>query len=139
MSTTTSKSIDDAVSEARFLLGDTGTNPAGTAFPTRYTDAQIIAQLNTALREVYSLRPDAFIGNFSQGNLTDTPVPTYSTSDLGLTPATAFPLDDRLFFSPVVFYIAGRTELSDDEFTDNNRAMTLYGAFRNMLVGMPAK
>ncbi len=139
MSTTTSKSIDDAVAEARFLLGDTGINPTGAAFPTRYTNDQLIAQLNTALRELYSLRPDAFIGNFAQGALSDNPVTTYASTDLGQTPPTPFPIDDRLFFSPVVFYMVGRIELSDDEFTDNNRAMTLYGAFRNMLVGMVPK
>lgn len=127
MATTTPKAIDDVLTEARATIND-------STVPFRFTSTLLVSYLNTALRELYRYRPDAFIGNFQTGLLSQITVPTYSTADLGLTPATPFPVDDRLFFNPVVFFVAGRTELSDDEFTDSGRAMTLLQSFRAMLI-----
>jgi hypothetical protein len=138
MVTQVTKTIDDAVLEVRQVLND-------QVFPYRYSDSWIIQVLNTALREVYRLRPDAYIGNFTAGVLGSNPVNTYSKTDLQSydgaanplppVPATPFPLDDRLFYGPVVFYVIGRIEINDDEFADNNRAMTLMQAFRAQLIG----
>ena len=128
-STSTPKTIDDVLTEARYLLNDVGV--AGS--PYRFSQTVLLQLLNSALREVYRLRPDAAIGNFSQGILTYNTSTTYLAADLGT--GIAFPFDERLFFSPVVYYVAGRAELADDEFVDNNRAMTLLSAFRNQLVG----
>jgi hypothetical protein len=129
MSTTTAKSLDDAVNEVRMVINDN--DPDGY----RFTQLQVIQKINTALREVYRYRPDAYVGNFQQGILsTNSPI-TFAVSDLGLNPATPFPLDDRLFFAPVVFYVVGLLDLTDDEFADDNRAMTVLTAFRNELIG----
>lgn len=133
---TGAKSIDDVLVEARFLLNDAG----AAGMPTRFANADMIRHLNTALRELYTLRPDAYVGLLLTGGntpgvLNNTIVPLYSTADLGQTPPTPFPVDDRLFFSAVVYYVVGRTELSDDEFTDDNRAMTMLQGFRTMLGG----
>lgn len=130
MVTTVTKTLDDAVLEARMIINDSDPNFE------RYSDALLIQKINTALRVVYRYRPDAFIGNFTQGVFTNsTPIPTYAIGDLGLNPATPWPIDDRCFFDGVVFYVAGILDLSDDEFADDNRAMTLLQAFRNELVG----
>ena len=130
MSNTLTKTIDDVMTEVRQLLNDVGVG--GSAF--RFSQALLISYLNTALREVYRLRPDAFIGNFTQGILnTYSTIVTYVPADFGLNPGTPFPVDDRLFFNPVVFYIVGRAELADDEFVDTNRAMTLLTAFGKQL------
>lgn len=130
MVTQVTKTIDDLVLEVREIVND-------QQVPYRYSSAWVLQVLNTALREVYRLRPDAYIGNFTTGVLSANLANTYSTADLGLTPATSFPLDDRLFFGPVVFYVTGRLEISDDEFADNNRAMTLMQAFRAQLGATP--
>lgn len=122
------KSIDDAISEARLLIND-------STAPFRYSDAIMIFLLNTAMREVYTLRPDAFIGNFTQGVLVSNPITDFVLADLAQNPATPFPIDDRHFYAPVVLYIAGKAELSDDEFADDNRAMTILVAFRQNLTG----
>lgn len=127
MATTTPKAIDDVITEARATIND-------STVPFRFTNALMVSYLNTALREVYRYRPDAFIGNFQSGLLSQIVLPTYSEADLGLNPATQFPIDDRLFFNAVVFFVTGRTELADDEFTDEGRAMTLLQAFRGMLI-----
>ncbi|MFI5397600.1 MAG: hypothetical protein ACHQ9S_18845 [Candidatus Binatia bacterium] len=136
MVTQVTKTIDDFVLEVREIVND-------QQFPYRYSDSWVIQILNTCLRDLYRLRPDAYIGNFTTGVLSANPVNTYSKTDLQNydgtanpmppVPATPFPVDDRLFFGPVVFYGVGRLEISDDEFTDDNRAMTLYNAFKSML------
>lgn len=138
MVTQVSKTIDDLVLEVRQVLND-------QQIPYRYSDVWILTVLNTALREVYRLRPDAYIGNFTSGVLSANAVNTYSTADLQVAdgvanpippvPITPYPLDDRLFYAPVVFYVIGRVEINDDEFADNNRAMTLMQAFRAQLIG----
>jgi len=128
MVTQTAKSIDDVVTEVRLILNDSTT-------PYRYPNSTVCQILNTALREVYRIRPDAYIGNFTSGQLSANLANTYSPSDLGLSPATAFPLDDRLFFGPVVFFVAGRIEIEDDEFADDNRAALLMKAFESQLTG----
>jgi len=139
MSTTTSKTIDDALTEARQMVND-------SSAPFRNNDTLYVAYLNSALRALYSVRPDAFIGNFTQGILSAAVVLTYTTADLqtidGIanptppTPATPFPADDRQFFNPVVAYIAGRIELSDDEYTETSRSQQLLAAFKQQLTGM---
>lgn len=144
MSTTTSKTIDDAILEARAMVNDS-TLVNGVVGPTRNSDTLYLAYLNSALRALYSVRPDAFIGNFSQGVLSAVTILTYDTSDLqapdGIanptppTPATPFPADDKFFFNPVVAYIAGRIELSDDEYTETSRSQQLLAAFVQQLRG----
>jgi hypothetical protein len=144
MSTTATKTIDDALLEARTIVND-------ASLPYRSADAVFIQYLNSALRSVYALRPDAFIGSLTQGVLTNVAIPTYSSADFqtinGIAnptppaPATPFPVDDRQFFYPVVAYMAGRIELADDEFVDGgpqvaNRAMALMSSFKQQLTGM---
>jgi hypothetical protein len=127
----TGMTIDEVLLDARLLLNDQGIQ--GSAF--RFSNQILLNALNAALNDLYRYRPDAFIGNFTSGILSNNPVPQFQLTDLGLLPATALPVDGRCFYNPLVFYVAGRTELSDDEFTDTNRAMTLLTAFRQMLVG----
>jgi hypothetical protein len=126
MSATIAKTIDDAINEARLIVSD-------ARAPYRYSDSSMLSHLNTALAEVYRYRPDAYIGNFTTATLGVNNVTSYVSGDLGIS--TLFPLDNRLYFNPVVFFIAGRAELSDDEFTDNSRAMQLLQSFRSMLIG----
>lgn len=123
-----SKSIDDAVSEARAMVNDSNE-------PFRNTQSLLVAYLNSALLALYNIRPDAFIGDFTQGIISTVEPPTYTSADLGLLPATDFPVDDRQFFNPVVAYMAGRVELADDEYTADSRSTLLLNSFRQMLMG----
>lgn len=123
------KSLDDAVNEIRMLINDLDLTAP------RFTQTQVLDKVNTALLEVYRYRPDAYIGNFQQGILSQNQPTTYVSTDLGLNPPTPWPLDIRLFFAPVIMYVVGLLDLTDDEFADDNRAMTVIQAFRNMLIG----
>lgn len=129
MVTQVSKSIDDCLFEARQMCND-------AVAPERNTDATLIYFLNTALRAVYSVRPDAYIGDFSSGIISTVTVNTYAVTDLDQTPATPFPLDDKLFYYPVVAYIAARIELGDDEFTESSRSAQLMASFMQQLTGI---
>jgi hypothetical protein len=126
MSSFAVKTIDDVLTEARLMVND-------AIAPFRNTDATLVAYLNSGLRQLYTLRPDAFIGNFSTGILSANAIPTYDEADLGTS--TAFPADDRMFFNPVVAYVAARIELGDDEFTDNSRSTQLFAAAVQQLQG----
>jgi len=137
MVTQTTKTMDDLFNEVRFILND-------TQAPYRYSDERMVYHYNTALREIYRLRPDLYI-SFTNAILSANLVNTYSTSDLQIidgeanptppNPATPFPLDDRLAYGPCVLYVAGRTEIEDDEFADNNRAMILMQQLKAQLQG----
>lgn len=127
MATATKKTIDDAFAEARAVINDSNSE--------RFTDDLVMLKFNTALSEVWRYRPDSRIGNFVQGVFSRNPQMTYTVADdLAQVPPTPFPIDE-VYFSPVVFYIAGLLDLSDDEFSDDNRAMTLLTSFRAMLIG----
>lgn len=129
MVTAVQKSIDDCINEARLMCND------ATA-PFRNSQDTLIAYLNSALLAVYQVRPDAYIGDFSSGIVVTTTINMFQTTDLGLDPATLFPLDPRMFFGPVVNYIAGRIELADDEFVDQSRSAQLLASFKQQLQGM---
>lgn len=123
------KSLDDTVNEIRMLINDLDLTAP------RFTQTQVLDKVNTGLLEIYRYRPDAYIGNFQQGIISTNSPTSYVATDLGLVPATPFPLDIRLFFSPLIFYVVGMLDLTDDEFADDNRAMTVLQNFRNMLIG----
>lgn len=114
------KSIDDALADARVILND----EAGD----RYTDAELISDLNSAISQTKGLRPDAFILGEA--------IPEFTIADLGLGTPTDFPLPE-IFYQSFVYYLAGNAELRDDEFAVDNRAMTLLSAYRRNLTGQP--
>jgi hypothetical protein len=114
------RTIDDALRDARVILND----EAGD----RYTDEDLISDMNSAISMTKMLRPDVFkLGEA---------LPEFTTADLNQSPATDFPLPD-IFYQSFVYYLAGNAELRDDEFAVDNRAMTLLGAYRRNLTGSP--
>ena len=112
------KSIDDVLADARVILND--------AAGDRYTDAQLVSDLNNAISMTKMLRPDTF----KLGEV----LPEFTTADLGLLTPTDFPLPE-IFYQSFVYYLAGNAELKDDEFAVDGRAMTLLAAYRRNLTG----
>ena len=112
------KSIDDALTDTRVILNDS----AGD----RYTDDQLVSDFNNAISQTKLLRPDVFkLGEA---------LPEIAVADLGLDPATDFPLPE-IFYQSFIYYLAGNAELRDDEFAVDGRAMTLLAAYRRNLTG----
>ncbi len=112
--------ISDFVTEVRRGVSDTRT-------PYRYSDDRILDVLNRGLDELARLRPDAFHDTF---DVDDIVVPSYDSSQLG----SAFPLN-YLFYTPLVMFVIGSIELTDDEFTVDGRAITLLGQFKASVIG----
>ena len=138
MSSLTPKTLDQAILEARQVVND-------SIPPYRNTDETLIGYLNSGLLAIYSVRPDAYIGNFTQGVLSFQGILQFDVTDLQSidgepnptppTPITPFPLDPRFFFNPMVVYIAGRVELADDEYVDTARSSQLLASMTQQLRG----
>ena len=93
----------------------------------RYSDQELMDAFNEALVMARAKRPDAFL-DMGLRNA----VPQYQVAtDEGLN----FPLD--VGYAPAfVFYIVGRTELKEDTFTDDNRAVSLMNKFVSLLLSV---
>jgi hypothetical protein len=119
------RSVGSLLTEARQLLNDT-TPISGLP---RFTDAALVTTLNEGMLQIRSKRPDAFLF-FGLRN----PMPIYQMpADTG----TVLPFDDQ-FYSPLLFYVVGRSELVEDTFSDSGRAITLMNKFVSMLMSATA-
>jgi hypothetical protein len=109
--------VGGVITRARDLLQDVS---SGTY---RHSDDKLYRHFNDALLEALRLRPDLFL---SLGFV----APSFTPADA----SAAFPLDDR-YFALFSEYVAGFTELGDDEFNLDGRAVLLLSAFRSGLTG----
>jgi hypothetical protein len=111
--------IDDAVAEARRILNDTNATVG-----YRYDDATLVSALNMGLLEARRLRPDLFRAYYGAG------LPRFAETDLATS--TALPVNE-MYMPPLAGFMAGWVELTDDEFTIDNRAGTLLQRFAAQL------
>jgi len=111
------KTVGDVITAARGVLQDRN------AQLYRYATVDLFTYLNDALLEMRRSRPDLFF------NFIGEDTPSFEPGD-ELEP---FPVS-TLFFTPTVFYVAGRAELRDDEFTVDARAVTLMQQFTAKLL-----
>lgn len=109
--------VQDYVAAARVLLQD-------KTVQYRYPDADYINALNMAMIEARRLRNDLFIGVVT--------VPTFTTND---TTPVVF---DQNFRTALVYYVAGHVQLSDEEDTEDSRAMAFIQKFSAILLGATA-
>ena len=116
-----SRTVGTLVAEARQLLNDT--IPISGA--PRFTDAQLVAALNECLLQVRAKRPDAWLGF---GLRTSLPVYVLPTDNV-----TPLPIEDQ-FYSAMLFYVVGRSELIEDTFSEDSRAVTMMSKFTTMLL-----
>ena len=115
------RTIGSLLTEARVILQDTESGAY------RFPDAELFQAFNGALLEARTKRPDLFLGMGLR-----TAVPAYdATVDL----TTAFPLDD-VAYTPILYYIVGRTELRDSTYSDDSRAVSMMNKFVSQLTGV---
>jgi len=115
------RTVGGLITEARQLLNDETPISGSSRFP----DADLVAALNDAVSQVRVKRPDAFLA-FGLRKA----VPVYA---LPTDNATVFPFDD-MFYTPLLFYVVGRSELTEDTFSDDGRAVTLMSKFTAQLL-----
>jgi hypothetical protein len=116
--------IGDYIKEARVLLQD-------TRDPFRYTDAEMVSQLNVGLMEARRLRADLFLPAFE--------VPVFSetgnTEGAIDNTAKALPVPmDIMYRSPLLYYLVGKMQLRDEENTTDSRAAALIAKFTQQML-----
>lgn len=102
------------IAEARVLLQDTVNSPY------RYADADLLNALNQAFPEAKLKRPDLFLSGT---------MPDYTAVD-----STAITFNE-MYRMALVYYIAGRAQLRDDENVQDQRAAAFIQMFNAKLAG----
>jgi len=122
------KTYTNLFSEAREFLQDEDT-------PYRFSDTRLLNALNRGLNEIARIRPDAFTALYDANNLN---IPEIVDDDAAVAPQydweTTFQID-MMFYNPLISYIVGSIEVTDDEFTVDGRALMLLRDFHNTVVG----
>lgn len=107
------KTVEQLVRDTRRILQD-------EVLPYRNSQNDLLSHLNNGLYELKRLRPDAWLTYFGK------PLPEYTDSPADL--ATVIPINP-VFFQGLVYWMAGYTELQDDEYSVDGRAALLIKAF----------
>jgi hypothetical protein len=109
--------VANYIADARVLLQDT------VDAPYRYSDANLLQALNLSLYEARRLRPDLFLDRFDS-------LPQFTAVD---NTAVTF---DQQFRPALVYYIAARAQMGDEEQTEDARAREFMARFTNIMVGL---
>lgn len=94
---------------------DRGRVPLNDADKVRYTDPMLLDYLNDGMAEIYTLRPDLRFGSYG------TPVAPLAIGD-------TFPLSAAHEVA-IKHYMVFRSEMTDDEHVNANRATQAYQLF----------
>lgn len=123
------KTYQDVVTEARVLLQDTDSSSE------RYSDTKLIAIYNRGLQALVRVRPDASYDLYSD-NALNVPELVASGAGAGQTNWTDnFGLEMQ-FFNPLVAYVVGVAEITDDEYSEDGRAALLLTSFKQEVIGL---
>jgi len=112
--------VADYIADARVLLQDTVTD-------YRYSDAELVENLNLGLLEMRRLRPDLMITTFGST------IPKYSSA----SPSTTVVCDVQ-YRMALLYYVCGQTQLRDDEATQDSRATIFLNKFTAQLLTIGA-
>ena len=123
------KTYQNLVTEARELLQDTDTDVQ------RYTDATLLNILNRGLQDLARIRPDSFYNEFLSNSL-NVPEIVESGAVAGQANWTDTVGFELQFYPPLVGYVTGVAEITDDEYTTDSRAALLLSLFRNGVIGL---
>jgi hypothetical protein len=96
--------------------------------PFRYSNADLMISFNEGLAETRRIRPDLFLDSLTE------PLRFYTSADT----AMFLPLPDE-YFSAFVNFVAGRTQVRDDEFSADGRAAILIGTWGEAMIGRNRK
>lgn len=106
--------VSDYVNLARTLLQD-------SVAPYRYSDDDLVTNLNLAIFEARTRRPDLF--------LTVASLPQFTTNG-----STAVSLDQQ-YRLPMVYFMCGLAQLRDEESTQDARSAVFMNRFTALLTG----
>ena len=109
--------VQDYIDRARVLLLDTYNGPY------RYSDADLVENLNMGILEARRLRPELFQDFFR------TSLPDYDSSNMSATVSI-----DPQYRMAFVYYICGQAQLRDDENVQDSRAVTFLNKFTSQML-----
>jgi hypothetical protein len=112
--------IGDLIKQIRVLLQDL--DPAGGGY--RYSDVELITNVNQGLVEMYRMRPDIFLALGFK-------IPFYNNIDL----TKAITIEPQ-FVPSLIYYAVGMAQLRDDEATQDQRAGSFLSKFTSMLAAV---
>ncbi len=115
------RTVENVIRAARVIIQD-------ERAPYRVSDDQMAMYVTEAVSEARRLRPDLFLTTLRDS------IPLYTSANM----ATVIPLPDMVF-PQVVNYVAGRTDLREDTFSQDGRAVVLMQAFGVAMVGGKAQ
>ena len=110
--------VTDIITDARTLLLD-------TIGPNRYTDAELLVGLNTALLEIRRVRADLFLGKY-KGH-----VPKFNAND-----GETIHIEPQ-FRLAIVYGTLAHALMRDDEDVQDARSNAFEGKMIRLLVGSP--
>lgn len=113
--------VGQIIARVRTLLQD-------TVDPFRYQSADLIASLNEACMEARRLRPDLYLRTL---NMT---MPSF-TAEADAVTEDKIPSEYRPAF---VYYVAGKSQLEDDESNQDQRATIFLNKFVAQLTQVPS-
>lgn len=108
--------VQDYLDRSRVLLQD-------TVVPYRYSDEELVGNLNEAMMLARMKRPDLFLTSLRSD------VTEYSTASL----ATSVVMDQQYKLA-FVLYMVGFAQLRDEEGTQDQRALALTDKFTQQLM-----
>ena len=123
------KTYENLITEARTLLQDT--DSAGY----RFSNQVLLDILNRALQTVGRLRPDSCYSFFQIDDL-GVPEVVEAGAVTGQTNWTEKFQLDFMFYPPIVHYVVGMAEMTDDEYTEDGRAVALLSQFKTSVVSL---
>jgi len=113
----TLNTVGDYIADARVLLQD-------TVADYRYSDAELIENINLGILEMRRLRPDLLLGSFAS-------IPRYTVT------GDAVAVDPQ-YRVALLYYVCGMAQLRDDEATQDSRATVFLNKFTSQMLTIAA-
>lgn len=113
-------SLQEAVTEVRRLLQDE------SLLPQRHSDAAIVSNIAQAIMTAERLRPDFKVGRAPRSGW------AVDVNDLG----ALLPAWTQDYFPSLVEFAAAKTELKEDQYSEDGRTGALIARFERALTGI---
>lgn len=129
MTLATNMTWGELLAQARFLLND----KQSTRY--RYSDETLLAACHFACLTMKQVRPDILVGRYLASGAASAcfPPPPYEAADIDTIKVQLAPFPE-IYHQPAVLFIAGYSELINEEFSGADRAAALLSGFKTQLM-----
>lgn len=117
--------VQDYVTKSRTLLQD-------LISPYRFSDDELVGNLNAAILDTRRIRPDLFLSQFTTPYSPNV-LPFYVASDM-----SAMVNFEPMYRMALVYHMTGYTQLQDQENVDDQRGMAFMQRWTQIMQGVTA-